>query len=349
MGDADDDTVPTGRAGVDPLIAYPSEPTGLTGEISRPGDGTPWWFIPGMVVVALSFVSLWAYIGESRADDGEVTADVVADLDGRDAESSSNESNTAFDDGSAPDSPTAGGSTSTSPGSTTIDPLVAELPVPGVLRVADAQYVIASRCEGHFPFEPVDTDTQLSSYFFFDGNGQRGLIERTLTDEADTTTRLLSGVSTMSSDVTDVGDAGAFASVFVGGSVVVNPTDGGSQCADRMVTTPPGQLADPHTRIVLDVCVNVGGPTGTTIAGFTSEGSRFEILQAGGELAEIVFERGPDDRLRTSAPATIERTGDQLSASGVVSNGVDDLDITIDIGSVVSVADARQCTSADRL
>ena len=35
---------------------------------------------------------------------------------------------------------------------------------------------------------------------------------------------------------------------------------------------------------------------------------------------------------RTSAPATILRTGDQLSASGVVSNGTDDLDITIDIG-----------------
>ncbi len=78
-------------------------------------------------------------------------------------------------------------------------------------------------------------------------------------------------------------------------------------------------------------------------------GNRFEILQAGGELAEIVFEREPDDILRTSAPAIILRTGDQLSASGVISNGTDDLDITIDIGTTTTVDEARRCTPADRL
>ena len=335
MGDADDDTVPTGRAGVDPLIAYPSEPTGTTGEITRPGDGTPWWFIPGMVVVALGFVSLWAYIGESRSGDDVVGGDALV---GGSAYDDAN--NTALDEESRSNS---------SPATTTVDPLIAELPDAGVVRVVDDEYEIVSRCEVHLPFAPVETQTQVSSYFFFDGDGERGLVERVVNGESDTTRRLLNGVSTVSSDVTEVADAGAFTAAFVGGSVVVNPDDGESQCADRLVTNAPGELAEPHTRIVLDVCVEVGGPTGTTIAGLTSEGSRFEILQAGGELAEIVFERGPDDLLRTSAPATILRTGDRLSASGVVSNGVDDLDIAIDIGSVVSVVDARTCSAADRL
>ena len=42
-------------------------------------------------------------------------------------------------------------------------------------------------------------------------------------------------------------------------------------------------------------------------------------------------------------------TGDQLSASGVVSNGTDDLDITIDIGTTTVVDEARACGTADRL
>ena len=155
---------------------------------------------------------------------------------------------------------------------------------------------------------------------------------------------------TSTAEVAEIADAGAFIASFVGADVVVNPvTDTETQCGDRLVTNEPAQFAEPHTRIILDVCVDAGGPTGTTISGLTSEGNRFEILQAGGELAEIVFERGPDDILRTSAPAVILRTGDQLSASGVVSNGTDDLDITIDIGATTVVDEARACTSADRL
>ena len=158
------------------------------------------------------------------------------------------------------------------------------------------------------------------------------------------------GIFTSSADVTEIGDAGAFTASFVGGEVVVNPAATGEErCGDRVVTNAPGQFAEPHTRIVLDLCLADDGPAGTTISGLTSEGSRFEILQAGGELAEIVFERRPDDVLRTSAPATILRTGDLLSASGVVGNGVDDLDITIDIGMTTSEATARACGDADRL
>ena len=123
-------------------------------------------------------------------------------------------------------------------------------------------------------------------------------------DTSDAATRLVSGTLTSTAEVDEIGDAGAFIASFVGADVVVNPvTDSETQCGDRLVTNEPAQFSEPHTRVILDVCVETGGPTGTTISGLTSEGSRFEILQAGGELAEIVFERGTDDLLRTSAPA----------------------------------------------
>lgn len=342
MSDADDDTVPTGRAGVDPLIAYGLESTGSTGDIERPGDGTPWWFIPAMFVIALGFIALWVIISESRSNDDTVASDVTV----------------AAASDQPGDGADAGGSTSSpSPSEveptvapTTIDPLVAALPPPGVARVGPDDYDIAARCEVHLPYEPVDTDTSISSYFFLDGTGDRGLVERIVEGGDDTVIRSLDGIVTSSSDVSPIGDAGAFSATFVGGEVVVNPAEGGDDaCSDRVVTNAPGQFAEPHNQVILDVCVDERGlPQGTTISGLTSEGSRFEIQQAGGELAEIVFERGPDDRLRTSAPATILRTDEQLSASGVVSNGVDDLDIAIDVAAG-NIENARACTGSDRL
>lgn len=342
----DDDTVPTGRAGVDPLIAYPLEATGQTGEIERPGDQTPWWFIPGMFAVGLGFIGLLVFINDRRADqsasDAPAPADVAADV---------TEAPVAPETPAptAAESSTSEAATSTE-ATTTIDPRIADLPAPGTVRVGPAEYPVVARCEVHLPFEPVDTETQVSSYFFFDEAGERGLVERAVDVTSDSARRLVSGIFTSSVDVTEIGDAGAFSANFVGGEVVVNPaTSGDEQCGDRVVTNAPGQFAEPHTRIVLDVCLADDGPAGTTISGLTSEGSRFEILQAGGELAEIIFERAPDDLLRTSAPATILRTGDQLSASGVVSNGTDDLDITIDIGTTTSEATARACSASDRL
>jgi hypothetical protein len=344
MTDADDDTVPTGRAGVDPLIAYPRESTGKTGEIERPGDHTPWWFIPGMFAVGLGFIGLLVFINNRRAYDGVaiVTDSVVVEVTPAPADpapTSPPATETAVPETMATDAP-----------STTVDPRLADLPPPGTVRVGRDEYTIVASCEVHLPFAPVDTETQVSSYFFFDGNGDRGLVERAVVGSSDSATRLVSGTLTSSVEVSEIGDAGAFVGSFVGGEVVVNPlTSAESQCGDRVVTTEPGQFSEPHTRVILDICVETGGPTGTTISGLTSEGSRFEILQAGGELAEIVFEREPDDRLQTSAPATILRSGDQLSASGVISNGIEDLDITIDIGATSVVAESRACGPADRL
>ncbi len=340
MTDGDDDTVPTGRAGVDPLIAYPIESTGETGQIERPGDHTPWWFVPGMFAVGLGFIGLLVFVNDRRANDdtAAVTVPTVAEVP---------ETTTV----AAPaDTPTLETEPPIEAVSTTADPRIAELPAPGTVRVGPNDYEITARCEVHLPFDPVDTGIQLSTYFFFDGNGERGLVERVLDGSSDAASRLVSGTFTSTAEVSEIGDAGAFVAAFVGGDVVVNPvTATDTQCGDRVVTNEPGRFAEPHTRIILDVCVETGGPTGTTISGLTSEGSRFEILQAGGELAEIVFERGPDDLLRTSAPATILRDGDQLSASGVVSNGTDDLDITIDIGTTTVVDEARACGAADRL
>ncbi|MGA9279251.1 hypothetical protein [Ilumatobacter sp.] len=357
--EADDDTVPTGRSGVDPLIAYPTESTGMTGQIERPGDGTPWWFIPTMFAIALGFIALLAYISESRSGNDSVVSEAAADS----AVTDTSQDDAARSDGtdpavgaSTPDSDdsarTGSGVTDatepTSAAPTTVDPLIADLPDPGVVRLGAAEFDIVSVCEVHHPYEPVDTDTEVSSYFFF-AAGERGLVERVVNEDGDRAIRRVGEIVTSSPDVTVIGDAGAFSAAFVGGDVVVNPTESSeSGCADRVVTNAPGQLAEPHIQIVLDVCVADDGPAGTTIAGLISEGGRFEIPQAGGELAEIVFERGPDDLLRTSAPATILRTDEQVSASGVVSNGVDDLDITIDIDRSI-VDDARACTDADRL
>lgn len=343
MSESDDDTVPTGRAGVDPLIAYPRESTGSTGQIERPGDATPWWFIPSMFAIALGFIALWVVISESRSGDDTGTAGAAV-VENAGAVDDDADSAVGMDGTAAASSPPV------SEAPTTVDPRIADLPPPGVVRIGADEFNIVAACEVHLPFEPVDTETQVSSYFFLDASGQRGLVERTVEGESDTATRALEGTLTSSPDVAEIGDTGAFSAQFVGVEVVVNPparVDGG--CADRLVTNAPGQFAEPHIRIILDICTEERGrPQGTTISGLTSEGSRFEIQQAGGELAEIIFERGPDDRLRTSAPATILRTDDQFSASGVVSNGVDDLDLTIDVARP-NVDGARACTASDRL
>ncbi len=334
FGDADDPTVPTGRAGVDPLLAYPKESTGLTGQIERPGDQTPWWFVPGLCAVALFFIGLLATINQDRESDRIAAAEQVVVIDEAPAPSP------------APD-------TATSPApESTVDPQLATLPDPGTVRVDGAAFPIESRCEVHAPFAPEDTSVQVSSYFYFDDDGERGLIDRVFDGETETA-QLLDEASFVS--LQDIGDTGAFSATFAGPDgaefdVVVNPaSDGQEQCGDRLVTNAPGQFSEPHTRIIMDVCIDRTTDSFASIVGLTSEGGHFEILQAGGELGEIVFaERGVEIK-RTTAPASIIRTGDITSASGVVSEGVDDLDISIDIGTEITEADARTCVASDRL
>ena len=139
----DDDTVPTGRAGVDPLIAYPLESTGHTGEIERPGDQTPWWFIPGMFAVGLGFIGLLVFINDRRADQSASNPPAAADVAAEVTEV------TIVPETPAPtgaaESSTSEAATSTE-ATTTIDPRLAELPAPGSVRIGPAEYPVVARC-----------------------------------------------------------------------------------------------------------------------------------------------------------------------------------------------------------
>lgn len=347
-GEQDDDaTVPTGRAGVDPLIAYPKLATGHTGQIERPGDQTPWWFIPGLCAVALLLIGLLMVVADRRSTP-QVTAPVASEADvgsGRGSEAGTGADSVSETGGTVD---TVAGDTDPT---TTLDPRVAELPPEGTVRFDGSDREILVRCEVHLPFDPVDTGFQTSSYFFFDPSGISRYIERVSTPDGDGAD-LLRGNDRFV-DVDDIGDGGAFVATFVGDTefeVVVNPgSDADQECGDRLVTNAPGQFSEPHTRIVLDICIDDVNDVGTTIAGATSQGSRFEILQAGGELAEIVFDPGTGPIMRTAAPASVIRNDGILSASGVVSDGTNDLDVTIDLGSTVGESDARPCSPSDRL
>jgi hypothetical protein len=348
FGDADDPTVPTGRAGVDPLLAYPKESTGQTGEIERPGDQTPWWFIPGLCAVAVFFIGLLATINQDR------TSDRLAAVEQAQAPVASEVVTVPAETAPPTDPPVVADTTPVTDVevSTTVDARLGQLPPAGVVRFRGTEFSIESRCEVQLPFDPADAEFQVSSYFFFDDGRERQLIDR-IFDGATESARLLDNSQFVELD--EIGDAGAFAARFTAPEgeefeVVVNPaTETEPHCGDRVVTNEPGQFAEPHTRIILDVCVDRTTDVFATLVGLTSEGARFEVLQAGGELGEIVFVERDAAPMRTTAPAFIIRSGDITSASGVVSEGANDLDITIDIGNVVTEADARTCVPSDRL
>jgi hypothetical protein len=341
VGEHDDDAtgIPTG-AGVDPLIAHPKLATGQTGQIERPGDQTPWWFVPGLCAVALLMIGVLVVAADRRAAPLAAVPPVEV------ATSPVDVSTTV----SAPVQP----ETTVAPPvvtTTTVDPRIDTLPPAGTVRFGGSDREILARCEEHLPFDPADTEFETSSYFFFDSSGISQFVDRISTADGERV-EVMRGAG-RSVDVDVIGDNGAFAAFFDGSrrfEVVVNPAaDAEQNCGDRLVTNAPGQFSEPHTRIILDVCVDNLNDIGTTIAGVTSQGARFEILQAGGELAEIVFDPGDGDLMRTTAPAFVIRDQGILSASGVVSDGTNDLDITIDIGSTVGESDARACSPSDRL
>lgn len=340
--DADEPTVPTGRAGVDPLLAFPKESTGQTGQIERPGDQTPWWFVPGLCAVAIFFIGLLAAINNDRTSDRLAAEQRSAGSTVATVADSVNQSAATSPPGSTPVTEVA----------TTVDPRIVDLPPTGTVRVGGVEFPIESSCEVQLPAAPVDTEFQVSSYFFFTADGERRLIDRIFDGEIERAQLLDDSLFV---ELDEIGDAGAFVATFDGPDakrfdVVVNPaTDTVPHCGDRVVTNEPGQFSEPHTRIILDVCIDRTTDSFATIVGLTSEGARFEILQAGGELGEIVFVERGRAAMRTAAPAFIIRSGDITSASGVVSEGVNDLDITIDIGNDITEADARTCRASDRL
>jgi len=352
VGEHDDDAIVTsGQAGVDPLLANPKLSTGQTGQIERPGDHSPWWFIPGLCAVALLLIGLLVVVADRRSTPrvGAPTTDAAADPGIEVATappiSEETESDAAL---GAESAATIGPPVETT---TTLDPRIDDLPPAGTARFRGSDREILARCEVHLPFDPADTEFQTSSYFFFDSSGISQLIDRVSTADVERADLRRGDARFVAVD--DIGDSGAFVATFAGASefdVVVNPgAEAEQDCGDRLVTNAPGQFAEPHTRIILDVCVDNLNDVGTTIAGATSQGARFEILQAGGELAEIVLDQGDGNLMRTTAPAFVIRNEGILSASGVVSDGTNDLDITIDLGSTTSESDARACSPSDRL
>lgn len=351
VGEHDDDAaVPSGHAGIDPLLANPKLSTGQTGQIERPGDHSPWWFIPGLCAVALLLIGLLVVVADRRS-----TPQVVAPPTETAADPGIVTTAPLVTDAAEPDAaPEAEPGATAAPlveTTTTLDPRINDLPPAGTARFRGSDREILARCEVHLPFEPADTEFQTSSYFFFDSSGISQLIDRVSTVDGDRAELARGDARFVAVD--DIGDGGAFVAAFAGESefeVVVNPgVEAEQDCGDRLVTNAPGQFTEPHTRIILDVCVDNLNDVGTTIAGATSQGARFEILQAGGELAEIVLDQGDGSLMRTTAPAFVIRDDGILSASGVVSDGTNDLDITIDLGSTTSESDARACSPSDRL
>lgn len=341
---ADDPTVPTGRAGVDPLLAFPRESTGQTGQIERPGDETPWWFIPGLFAVAVFFIGLLAAISQDREADRRAAQDLAdaqaaaAQVEAAEQAAATAEQQAALDAAQT----TVATQTTVTTVAVTAD---ARLPAPGNVRIGDDEFAISSRCEVQLPFDPANVTVQVSSYVFTndEDDGMPGLIDRVV--DGDTDQASVFGSDAAFESLEAIGDEGAFTARFEGGrEVTVNPTNGTSQCNDRLVTNAPGQFTEPFTRTILDVCVD-----GDATVGLTSLGGRFEIIE-NVEGGAVVVLQDPAGGFRwTSTEATVLRSNDTLSASGVVVVGEESLDISVDLGLSLDLGNARTCAPSERL
>lgn len=344
--EGDDPTVPTGRAGVDPLLAYPRESTGQTGKIERPGDQTPWWFIPGLFAVAVFFIGLLSLISQDREADrleAQNAADAQAATEqAAAAQAEAAEQAAAADDPGADQPAISVADTEPAPA----DTVVADdsgLPPAGTLRLGNDQFAITASCEVQLPFDPANVTVQVSSYAFFDGDGVLGLVDRVVDGEADRASIFRSGA--VFEQLEAIGDDGAFSARFEGGlEVLVNPSSGPSQCNDSLITNAPGQFTEPFTRTILDICVD-----GETTVGLASLGGRFEVSENADGSADMVLQDPEGGLRRVSTEATVLRSDDTLSASGVVGDGDAAIDISIDIGFSLDLGAARECAPSERL
>jgi hypothetical protein len=327
----------TAKPGADPLILSPKISTGLTGQIERPGDHSPPWFVPLMFVGFAVFIAGLVYVAQNRRTDSRaVDADVAAPSEVR-ADVAAVDSIGARDVGAA---------------TTTLD---ADTPSSaGTVVVAGEVFEIAAQCEVHAPFAPLDTGYQVSSYAFVDGGGSTRVLDRVFDAGTELATYRVGefefvGIST-------IGDTGGFAATFRDNEkfneveIVVNPAlAGASDCSDRIVINEPGQFSEPHTLIVLGTCVN-RTPTGVVVDGITSEGSRFDVSQIDADLVDIAFRSGSlgATTLRTDSPGSIFLDFDIVSVSGVVTDGAESLDISIDIGTEAPTSE-DSCVIGERL
>lgn len=356
VGAGDDDTKPTDRAGVDPLIANPLQSTGHTGEIPRPGDETPRWFIPSLFIVFAAFIAGLVYvsqIGERRADTAApATMDTAPEPDPVEAGAA------GADSGESPTTDTGSDPVQSDAGQS--DPSQSDvLPPPGSVRVGSATYPIMAYCEVHFPLAPADEQRQVSSYVFGDGSGVPRLIDRIVDGGDDTATSTAPGIDDSVGSIEEVGDTGSFIATFDDtdtspgdtAGIVVNPAaEGDADCDERLVTNEPGQFSEPHTWVVLDTCADTGADDGDGffVAGLTSEGGRFSARAIADGSAELRFRApgGTGGEVLVDAAASVI-ADDSFSASGFVTDGDRELDLTIDL--TAPADDRRSCTVSDRI
>lgn len=344
VGARDDDTKPADRAGVDPLIANPLQSTGHTGEIPRPGDETPRWFIPSLFIVFAAFIAGLVYvsqIGERRADTAApATMDTAPEPDPVEAGAAGTDSGESPTTDTGSD-PVQSDPVQSDPGQS--DPSQSDvLPPPGSVRVGSATYPIMAYCEVHFPLAPVDEQRQVSSYVFDDGSGVPRLIDRIVDGGDDTATSTAPGIDDSVGSIEEVGDTA---------DIVVNPAaEGDADCDERLVTNEPGQFSEPHTWVVLDTCADTGAGDGDGffVAGLTSEGGRFSARAIADGSAELRFRApgGTGGEVLVDAAASVI-ADDSFSASGFVTDGDRELDLTIDL--TAPADDRRSCTVSDRI
>lgn len=353
--------------GFDPLIVNPIIATGETGAIARPGDDRPAWvvgiffaafcaLISGLVTVALTRDS-----NVDTASPPSVTATVVesvVDIVGPAVEPDQTAIDSGGDvtaDGSAADGPVAddllGESTSagTPSESESVEPADdTRLPDVGEASIDGRAFEIESGCATHLPLAPNDADAQVSTYFFRNADGEQRVVDRRFGDRDSIGAGLL-GIEATFVEVDDLGGSGAFVAMFTdtGGQaieVAVNPgSEDGADCSDSLVTNEPAQFAFPYTRVVMFVCADGDQGSDLFAAGTTSEGGRFSALANGDDTVTLTYrnaELGAD--FVDPAASSFESEG-RLGYSGVVSNGTDSLDITVDF----SVDRAGPCTLAD--
>lgn len=338
-------------AGSDPLIVNPIVASGETGAIERPGDDRPAWVIGIFFAAFCALISGLVTVAITR-DDGPATVAPAAEP----------ATEPSGDDTPAADTPAADTVTDSVPtGETPTESVPTEsaptesvpaddprLPDVGFASIDGAAFAIEAGCATYLPLAPVLSDTQVSSYFFRTDTGEQRVIDRRF-GERDDIGAQLSGVDVEFVSVDDVGSNGAFVANFVGADgtpveAAVNPSaEHVSDCDDYIVTNEPGQFAFPYTQIMMFVCADGTQGSDLVAAGTASEGGRFTAQANGDETVTLTYRSGAEGADYVDPAAIGFESEGRLGYSGVVSNGTESLDITVDF----EISRAAPCTAAD--
>jgi catechol 2,3-dioxygenase-like lactoylglutathione lyase family enzyme len=345
-------------AGFDPLIVHPIVATGETGAIERPGDDRPAWVIGIFFAAFCALISGLVTVAITRDDPATTgsTADAPTNVEAPAADEPASDTpvgDTTLDEtpveieqGPA-ETPIDAQPTDSAPAD---DPSLDDprLPDLGFASIDGTAFAIESGCATHLPLAPADSDTQVSSYFFRTDSGEQRVIDRRF-GELDAEGARLTGVDAEFVSVDDLGSNGAFVATFRDPDgntvdVAVNPgAEHDSDCSDSIVTNEPAQFAFPYTQIVMFVCADGSQGSDLFAAGTASEGGRFTAQANGDDTVTLTYRSDTGEAEYVDPAALSFESEGRLGYSGVVSNGVDSLDITVDF----EIARAAPCTAAD--